>query len=217
MGFTQEKGIDYDEVFAPTTRAETLPLALSLLGAHHHLSGCRKWGAYQINFKTAFLNSKLDKPIYMSQAPGFEDPKHPDHVYEATGSLYGLKQSRANGTRLSTSCWSVLVSFNSSLTQLSTSNFMKVVWYVPSWFMLTIWLLLVRMISFILSWINLRRPTPSANVKNYITFSPSRSLKTQNASMFFFHRHITSMISTTSNFPPPSLQQRLQRLPILRT
>lgn len=93
MGFTQEKGIDFDVVFAPTTRAETLRLVLSLLGAHHKLRGPLRWGAYQVDFKTAFFNSKLDHPIYMSQAPGFEDPDRPDDVYEVTGSLYGLKQS----------------------------------------------------------------------------------------------------------------------------
>lgn len=86
MGFTQEKGIDYDEVFAPTTRIETLRLVLSLLGA-------KRWSGYQVDFKSAFLNGSLDHTIYMSQPPGFEDPDHPDWVCEVTGSIYGLKQS----------------------------------------------------------------------------------------------------------------------------
>lgn len=86
MGYTQEKGIDYTEVFAPTTRLETLRLIISLLAS-------KNWAGYQIDFKTAFLNSKLDTVIYMFQPPGMEDPEHPDWVCEATGSLYGLKQS----------------------------------------------------------------------------------------------------------------------------
>lgn len=86
MGYTQEKGIDYNEVFAPTTRLETLRLVISLLAS-------KNWYGFQIDFKTAFLNSKLDTVIYMSQPPGMEDPEHPDWVCEVTGSLYGLKQS----------------------------------------------------------------------------------------------------------------------------
>jgi hypothetical protein len=46
-----------------------------------------------VDFKTAFLNGHLDKPIYMEQPPGFEDPQHPDWVCEVNRSLYGLKQS----------------------------------------------------------------------------------------------------------------------------
>lgn len=46
-----------------------------------------------MDFKTAFLNSKLTSPVYMTQPPGFEDPLHPDWVCEVTRSIYGLKQS----------------------------------------------------------------------------------------------------------------------------
>lgn len=86
MGYTQEKGINYHEVFAPTTRLETLRLVLTLLGS-------KNWSGYQVDFKTAFLNSKLDTVIYMTQPPGMEDPDHPDWVCEVMNSLYGLKQS----------------------------------------------------------------------------------------------------------------------------
>lgn len=86
MGFTQTKGVDFDEVFAPTTRAETLCLLCSLLGS-------KKWAGYQIDFKTTFLNRSLKHLIYVAQAPGYEDPDRPDNVYEMVGSIYGLKQS----------------------------------------------------------------------------------------------------------------------------
>ena len=42
---------------------------------------------------TAFLNSVLKEIIYVKQAEGFVDPKHPDWVYLLNKALYGLKQS----------------------------------------------------------------------------------------------------------------------------
>lgn len=62
MGYTQEKGIDYNEVFAPAARPETLRLVISLLAS-------KNWSGFQIDFKTAFLNSKFNTVIYMSQTP----------------------------------------------------------------------------------------------------------------------------------------------------
>lgn len=86
MVFTQVKGIDYNEVFAPTTRLETLRLVLTLLES-------KRWSGRQVDFKTAFLNGKLSEPVYMTQPPGFKDNEHPDWVCELTRSIYGLKQS----------------------------------------------------------------------------------------------------------------------------
>jgi hypothetical protein len=51
------------------------------------------WSGQQINFKTAFLNGYLDKPIFMKQPPGFEDAHHPDYMCQVNRSLYGLKQA----------------------------------------------------------------------------------------------------------------------------
>jgi len=40
--------------------------------------------------------------VFVKQPPGFEDLKHPDHVYKLKKSLYGLKQApRAWYDRLS--------------------------------------------------------------------------------------------------------------------
>lgn len=80
MGYVQEKGVDFNEVFAPTTRFETLCLIMSLLG-------CEGWGGYEIYFVAAFLNGGLDQPVYMSQPPGYKDPEYPDHVCEVTNAL----------------------------------------------------------------------------------------------------------------------------------
>ncbi|KAI7942641.1 hypothetical protein MJO28_012668 [Puccinia striiformis f. sp. tritici] len=86
MGYSQIHGLDYDEVFSPTLRLETLRLIFSLLAS-------RNWKGRQVDFKTAFLNGHLDHTVYMEQPPGFVDPQHPDWVCQLDRSLYGLKQS----------------------------------------------------------------------------------------------------------------------------
>jgi hypothetical protein len=43
--------------------------------------------------KSAFLNGPLSEEVYVEQPPGFEDPKHPNHVYKLRKELNGLKQA----------------------------------------------------------------------------------------------------------------------------
>lgn len=86
MGFSQEKGIDYEEVFAPATRLETLRVILTLLAS-------KKWCRRLLNFKTAFLNDNLNAPFYMTHPEGYKDPRFPDHFCKASRSIYGLKKS----------------------------------------------------------------------------------------------------------------------------
>ncbi|GJV85155.1 putative ribonuclease H-like domain-containing protein [Tanacetum coccineum] len=63
QGYTQEEGIDYDEVFAP------------------------------MDVKSAFLYGRIEEEVYVCQPPGFEDPDHPDKVYKVVKALYGLHQA----------------------------------------------------------------------------------------------------------------------------
>jgi hypothetical protein len=86
MGYSQVRGVAYQEGFAPTLQIETLRLICSLLAS-------KSWKGCQVDFKTAFLNGHLDQPVFMEQPPGFEDPARPDFVCEVTRSIYGLKQA----------------------------------------------------------------------------------------------------------------------------
>ncbi|GJR08085.1 ribonuclease H-like domain-containing protein [Tanacetum coccineum] len=53
----------------------------------------RNKAIYQIDVKSAFLYGKIDEEVYVSQPPGFQDPKHPRKVYKVVKALYGLHQA----------------------------------------------------------------------------------------------------------------------------
>lgn len=86
LRFSQVKRIDFNEVFSPTSRQESIRLLVSIMAAKN-----RK--ARSVDIKTAFLNGDLPENIYMEQPEGFVDPDHPTWVCQILQSLYGLKQS----------------------------------------------------------------------------------------------------------------------------
>ena len=84
-GFTQRKGIDFTETFAPTPRSETGRILLVLA----HQFG---WHRRQGDVPTAFLNPNLDIDLYMEMPQGFE---REGCVILLRKGLYGLKQAAA--------------------------------------------------------------------------------------------------------------------------
>ena len=83
-GNAQKFGIDYEEVFAPIARLETIRLMLALAA-----SG--KWEVHHMDVKSAFLNGELQEEVYVQQPPGFQSSKHPGKVLRLSKALYGLK------------------------------------------------------------------------------------------------------------------------------
>ncbi|GJW31452.1 putative ribonuclease H-like domain-containing protein [Tanacetum coccineum] len=86
QGYTQEEGIDYDEVFALVARIEAIRLFLAY-------ASFKDFVVYQIDVKSAFLYRKIEEEVYVCQPPGFEDPDFPDRVYKVKKALYGLHQA----------------------------------------------------------------------------------------------------------------------------
>ncbi|GJY42445.1 putative ribonuclease H-like domain-containing protein [Tanacetum coccineum] len=86
QGYTQEEGIDYDEVFAPVARIEAIRLFLAY-------ASFMRFIVYQMDVKSAFLYGTIEEEVYVCQPPGFEDPQFPDKVYKVEKALYGLHQA----------------------------------------------------------------------------------------------------------------------------
>ncbi|GKB02586.1 putative ribonuclease H-like domain-containing protein [Tanacetum coccineum] len=84
--YTQEEGIDYDEVFAPVARIKAIRLFLSY-------ASFKDFVVYQMDVKSAFLYGKIEEEVYVCQPPGFEDLDFPDKVYKVEKALYGLHQA----------------------------------------------------------------------------------------------------------------------------
>nr|GEW46240.1 hypothetical protein [Tanacetum cinerariifolium] len=86
QGYTQEKGIDYEEFFSPVARIEAIRLFL----AYALFIG---FIIYQMDVKSAFLYGTIDEEVYVMQSPRFQDPKFPDKVYKVEKAMYGLHQA----------------------------------------------------------------------------------------------------------------------------
>nr|GEV60920.1 hypothetical protein [Tanacetum cinerariifolium] len=81
-----EEGIDFEESFAPVARLEAIRIFLAYVTRKNMV-------LYQMDVKTAFLNSNLRDEVYVSQPDGSVDPDNPNHVYKLKKALYGLKQA----------------------------------------------------------------------------------------------------------------------------
>ncbi|GKD71545.1 putative ribonuclease H-like domain-containing protein [Tanacetum coccineum] len=75
QGYTQEEGIDYDEVFAPVARTKAIRLFLAY-------ASFKDFMVYQMDVNSAFLYGKIEEEFYVCQPLGFEDPDFPDRVYK---------------------------------------------------------------------------------------------------------------------------------------
>ncbi|GJX56363.1 putative ribonuclease H-like domain-containing protein [Tanacetum coccineum] len=86
QGYTQEEGIEYDEVFAPVARIEEIRLFLAYASFMNFI-------VYQMDVKSAFLYGIIEEVVCVIQTSGFEDLEFPNKVYKVEKALYGLHQA----------------------------------------------------------------------------------------------------------------------------
>ena len=63
--YTQTYGVDYQEIFAPVAKMNTVRILLSLV-VHYN------WQLLEYDVKNVFLHGDLDEEIYMNILSGFE-------------------------------------------------------------------------------------------------------------------------------------------------
>jgi hypothetical protein len=85
-GYAQRRGIDYDEVFAPLTRLDTVRLLISL-------AALKGWEVHHMDVKSAFLNGDLREEVHVEQSKGFIKKGSEYKVHKLNKALYGLHQA----------------------------------------------------------------------------------------------------------------------------
>jgi hypothetical protein len=85
-GYAQRRGLDYDEVFAPVARLDSIRLLIAL-AAH------QSWSIHHLDVKSAFLNGDLMEEVYVKQPTGFINSGNEHKVLRLRKALYGLHQA----------------------------------------------------------------------------------------------------------------------------
>jgi hypothetical protein len=85
-GFLQREGIDFDEVFAPVAKWNSIRLVIAMAASEG-------WDLLHLDVKTTFLYGELNEPVYMRIPLGFITPDNNNQVCLLCKSFYGLRQS----------------------------------------------------------------------------------------------------------------------------
>ena len=86
QGFVQCEGIDFEKVFVPVARMESVHLLLALAAA-------KDWRVHYLDVKSAFLNGKLAETVFIRQPLGFVIKGEKHRVLRLRKALYGLRQA----------------------------------------------------------------------------------------------------------------------------
>ena len=86
QGFSQIKGINYTNAFAPVSNLTSLRVILAII-AHYDLE------LDQMDVVSTYLNGEMDIVLYMKQPEGFIIKTKEDHICKLLHSLYGVKQA----------------------------------------------------------------------------------------------------------------------------
>nr|GEW44519.1 hypothetical protein [Tanacetum cinerariifolium] len=80
-GYGQEKGVDFEESFAPVARLEAV--RIFVVYAPH-----KNFPIYQMDIKRSFINGPLKVEFFVRQLAGFVDLDFLNHVYRLKKALY---------------------------------------------------------------------------------------------------------------------------------
>jgi hypothetical protein len=85
-GCVQDQGVDFEEVFAPVRRMESVRLLIALAAQE-------SWRIHHMDVKSAFLTREIEDEIYVKQPPGYVQKGEEHKVLKLHKALYGLRQT----------------------------------------------------------------------------------------------------------------------------
>jgi hypothetical protein len=85
-GYVQRQGVDFEEMFAPVARMESVRVMLAV-AAHHG------WTVHHMDVKSSFMNGDLAEKVYVHQPPGFVAEGREKKVLQLHKAQCGLRQA----------------------------------------------------------------------------------------------------------------------------
>jgi hypothetical protein len=85
-GFVQREGIDFNDIFTPVARMESVQLLFTLVAQEG-------WRVHHMDVKLTFLNDDLKEEVYVHQPPGFVIPGKEGKVLRLRKAYYVLRQA----------------------------------------------------------------------------------------------------------------------------
>ena len=90
-GYVQRAGVDFEEVFAPVARLDSVRLLLAIAAQE-------KWEVHHLDVKSAFLNGDLEEEVYVEQPPGFIKLGEEGRVLRLRKGCTGSAKHHGHGT-----------------------------------------------------------------------------------------------------------------------
>ncbi|CAI7853427.1 unnamed protein product, partial [Closterium sp. NIES-53] len=84
-GFIQRQGVDYFQIFSPTSKMTTLRVL-------QHVAAQRDYELHSLDFSTAFLQGSLHEEIWLRRPPGFTGSFPAGTQWSLRRPVYGLRQ-----------------------------------------------------------------------------------------------------------------------------
>ena len=85
QGFSQIKGINYEETYSPVVRFTSLRLLFAYAAR-------KSLDVYHLDVETAFLHGDMNETVYLQQPQGFVPKGQENKVCLLKKAIYGLKQ-----------------------------------------------------------------------------------------------------------------------------
>ncbi|KAL0440045.1 UNVERIFIED_CONTAM: hypothetical protein Slati_2487500 [Sesamum latifolium] len=116
-GYTQRPGVDFEETYSPIAMAKSILILLAIVAWYDY-------EIWQMDVKTAFLNSFIEEEIYMDQPEGFTSVGEEQKVCRLQRSIYGLQRTnmilvytrKSVGAQLRTLCFMSMTSYSLKIT-----------------------------------------------------------------------------------------------------
>jgi hypothetical protein len=88
--YSQVKGLDFGETYAPVARLESIRILLAYATYHG-------FKLYQMDVKNAFLNGPIKEEVYVEQPPDFEDSEYPTMCINSQRRFMGSSKPQEHG------------------------------------------------------------------------------------------------------------------------